>query len=65
MGDPELPTELRRAMSETFASEYAARRWLSRPVPAFNGLTPLEMVGRGHVAEVVAALDALNHGLFT
>jgi hypothetical protein len=53
--------ELAREIQDTFRPEIIAD-WLRRPIPAFGGRTPREMILAGRSETVLGALMALNRG---
>ncbi len=53
--------ELAREIQRTMRPEVIPR-WLDRPIPAFDGRTPREMIHDGRSETVLGALLSLNHG---
>jgi hypothetical protein len=53
----ELVVEIQRTMRPE-----AIAAWLDRPVPAFDGKTPLELIRSGRSETVLGALLSLNRG---
>lgn len=53
--------ELGREIQRTMRPE-VIESWLNRPIPAFEGTTPREMILSGRSETVLGALLSLNHG---
>ncbi len=56
--------ELRQRLHETFFSSEAIESWLTRPNPFLGNLSPIEVIQNGHIDRVLAALEALDSGVF-
>jgi hypothetical protein len=48
-----------RKMLEQIIKPEAIDPWFNKPIPAFNGSTPLEMIERGDEDKVLAAIEEL------
>lgn len=57
--------ELRHLLSSVFGDdEDATREWLHEPIPALRGRTPLSLIVRGQMDDVIGLLAGLESGSF-
>jgi uncharacterized protein (DUF2384 family) len=52
------------ALAETFTSSRVSDRWLRLPNPILNGDRPIDCLKRNETDRVLAALEALNTGVY-
>ena len=57
-------SEVRHLLESVFREPNAAVEWLHGPVPALRGRTPLSLLLRGELDEVVGVLANLESGAF-
>ncbi|MBM5112590.1 antitoxin Xre/MbcA/ParS toxin-binding domain-containing protein [Vibrio parahaemolyticus] len=59
-----FPT-LQSEIEDVFRSEEMANEWLTSPVPALQGLTPIEVLQQGDVESVLDIVNRLKYGDFS
>ena len=57
-------TELLYLLRSTFRTMDVAREWLHSPVPLLRGRTPISLLRKGEIEEVISVLAGLNSGKF-
>jgi uncharacterized protein (DUF2384 family) len=55
---------LRQRLRETFSTPEAIEMWLMHPNPYLESKTPMQVIQDGHIERVLAALEALDSGVF-